>query len=601
MWLDKYSIRNLELFPRSENHEKGASLIEVIDKTHTPMGARLLRQWLVMPLRDRIAIEERHNVVSSLLEQWELVGKLRKMLSQVGDMERIVSRAAAGRISPREVAQLRTGLNQASRIKNLTAQIPSADPVHSLASGLDDCAALADKLQQMIVSSPAVQPGKGNVIAPGVDPQLDELRHILSHNKEYLQQMQQEAAGQTGISSLKIGFNNVFGYYIEVRNTHKDKVPGSWIRKQTLVSAERYITEELKSYEEKILGAEEKIAQLEQDLFNRVVDAIRASIPPIQQNARILARLDCLLGFAILAREQKYARPRMQDDDVIDIRQGRHPVLETLMPPGEAYVPNDVYLDTGQQQIIILTGPNMAGKSALLRQTGLIMLLAQIGSYVPAKEASLGIIDKLFTRVGASDNIARRESTFMVEMLESAAILNNVTDRSLVLFDEIGRGTSTYDGISIAWAIVEYLHEKAGARARTLFATHYHELNQMAEQYPRVKNFHIAVKERGQKVLFLRKMISGGVEHSFGIHVATMAGMPRRVILTAQEVLKIMEAGKERPPSPERPRQLSFFQLEDPLLQALKRDIESIDINRLTPLEAFDALRELKRKIGQKE
>ena len=601
MWLDKYSIRNLELFPRSENQEKGASLIEVIDKTHTPMGARLLRQWLVMPLRDRTAIEERHNVVSSLLEQWELVGKLRKMLSQTGDMERIVSRAAAGRISPREVAQLRTGLNQVSRIKNLTAQIPSSDPVHNLAAGLDHCTELADKLLQMIVPSPAVQPGKGNIIAPGVDPQLDELRHILSHNKEYLQQMQQQAAAQTGISSLKIAFNNVFGYYIEVRNTHKEKVPPSWIRKQTLVSAERYITEELKSYEEKIFGAEEKIAQLEQDLFNQVVDAIRATIPPIQQNARILARLDCLLGFAVLAREQKYTRPRMQDDDVIDIRQGRHPVLETLMPPGEAYIPNDVYLDTGRQQIIILTGPNMAGKSALLRQTGLIMLLAQIGSYVPAKEASLGIIDKLFTRVGASDNIARRESTFMVEMLESAAILNNVTDRSLVLFDEIGRGTSTYDGISIAWAIVEYLHEKAGARARTLFATHYHELNQMAEQYPRVKNFHIAVKERGQKVLFLRKMISGGVEHSFGIHVATMAGMPRRVILTAQEVLKVMEAGKEQPPSPERPRQLSFFQLEDPLLQALKRDIESIDINRLTPLEAFDALRELKRKIGQKE
>jgi DNA mismatch repair protein MutS len=601
MWLDKYSIRNLELFPRPENNQKGASLIEVIDKTNTPMGARLLRQWLVMPLRDRTAIEERHNVVSSLLEQWELAGKLRKLLSQVGDMERLISRAAAGRINPREAAQLRTGLNQVSRIRKLTAELPQENPVYTLASTLDDCTGLVQTLQQMLVPMPPAQLGKGTVIAPGTDTALDELRHILSHNKEYLQEMQQQAAAQTGITSLKIGFNNVFGYYIEVRNTHKDKVPPSWIRKQTLVSAERYITEDLKSYEEKILGAEEKIAQLEQDLFNQVVDAIRATIPPIQENARILARLDCLLGFAILAREQKYERPRMQDDDVIDIRQGRHPVLETLMLPGEAYVPNDVYLDTGQQQIIILTGPNMAGKSALLRQTGLIMLLAQIGSFVPVREATLGIIDKLFTRVGASDNIARRESTFMVEMLESAAILNNVTDRSLVLFDEIGRGTSTYDGISIAWAIVEYLHEKPGASARTLFATHYHELNQMAEQYPRVKNFHIAVKERGQKVLFLRKMISGGVEHSFGIHVATMAGMPRRVILTAQEVLKRMEAGKEQPPSPERPRQLSFFQLEDPLLQALKRDIESIDLNRLTPLEAFDALRELKRKIGQKE
>jgi DNA mismatch repair protein MutS len=460
---------------------------------------------------------------------------------------------------------------------------------------------LVDVMHRTLVSTPPAQLGKSPVIAPGYDPRLDELRHIVSHNKEYLQEMQQKAADETGISSLKISFNNVFGYYIEVRNTHKDKVPPSWIRKQTLVSAERYITEELKSYEEKILGAEEKIALLEQELFAQLVEKVGQYIQPIQENARILSRLDVLLGFAILAREQKYCRPRMQDNDIIDIRQGRHPVLETLMPPGEAYIPNDVYLDNEKQQIIILTGPNMAGKSALLRQTGLIVLLAQIGSYVPAREATLGVIDKLFTRVGASDNMARRESTFMVEMLESAAILNNITGKSLVLFDEIGRGTSTYDGISIAWAIVEYLHEKAGAQAKTLFATHYHELNQMAEQYLRVKNFHIAVKERGQKVLFLRKMISGGVEHSFGIHVAGMAGMPRRVLLTAEEILKRLEAGREQPPSVERPKQLSFFQLEDPLLQALKRDIESLDLNRMTPLEAFDALRELKRKIGQKE
>ncbi len=601
MWLDKYSIRNMELFPRHDNPEKGASLIEVIDKTNTPMGARLLRQWVVMPLRHTVDIRERHNVVEAFLEQWDLTGKLRKMLSQTGDMERLVSRAAAGRLSPREAGQLKTALIQTSKVRQLLAKTEETQAIRKDTDNLDDCTELVEILHRTLVASPPPQLGKSPVIAPGFDSQLDELRHIVSHNKEYLQEMQQKAADATGISSLKISFNNVFGYYIEVRNTHKDKVPASWIRKQTLVSAERYITEELKSYEEKILGAEERIALLEQEIFTRLVDSIRQYIRPIQENARILARLDVLLGFAILAREQKYCRPRMEESDVIDIRQGRHPVLETLMPPGEAYIPNDVYLDNTKQQIIILTGPNMAGKSALLRQTGLIVLLAQIGSYVPAKEATLGIVDKLFTRVGASDNMARRESTFMVEMLESAAILNNITGKSLVLFDEIGRGTSTYDGISIAWAIVEYLHEKAGAQAKTLFATHYHELNQMAEQYARVKNFHIAVKERGQKVLFLRKMISGGVEHSFGIHVAGMAGMPRRVLLTAEEILKRMEAGREQPPSVERPKQLSFFQLEDPLLQALKRDIESLDLNRMTPLEAFDALRELKRKIGQKE
>ena len=601
MWLDKYSIRNMELFPRHDNPEKGASLIEVIDKTNTPMGARLLRQWVVMPLRHTVDIRERHDVVEAFLEQWDLTGKIRKMLSQTGDMERLVSRAAAGRLSPREAGQLKTALIQTSKVRQLLAKTEETQAIRKDTDNLDDCTELVEILHRMLVASPPPQLGKSPVIAPGYDPQLDELRHIVSHNKEYLQEMQQKAAEDTGISSLKISFNNVFGYYIEVRNTHKDKVPPSWIRKQTLVNAERYITEELKSYEEKILGAEERIALLEQEIFMQLVESVRRYIRPIQENARILARLDVLLGFAILAREQKYCRPRMDESDVIDIRQGRHPVLETLMPPGEAYIPNDVYLDNEKQQIIILTGPNMAGKSALLRQTGLIVLLAQIGSYVPAREAALGIVDKLFTRVGASDNMARRESTFMVEMLESAAIMNNITGKSLVLFDEIGRGTSTYDGISIAWAIVEYLHEKAGAQAKTLFATHYHELNQMAEQYTRVKNFHIAVKERGQKVLFLRKMISGGVEHSFGIHVAGMAGMPRRVLLTAEEILKRMEAGREQPPSIERPKQLSFFQLEDPLLQALKRDIESLDLNRMTPLEAFDALRELKRKIGQKE
>jgi DNA mismatch repair protein MutS len=601
MWLDKYSIRNLELFPRRENQQTGASLLEVLDKTQSPMGARLLRRWLVMPLRDKAAIEKRQDVVAAFIEHAKPAEKIQKLLAQAGDMERMVSRASAGKINPRETAQLGYGLERAGEIKKHVLQIPQLEVVMPQVTALDGCSELVATIRTTLAQDPPAQPGKGKIVADGFDAQLDELRYIVSHNKEYLQEMQHKAAQETGITSLKIGFNNVFGYYIEVRNTHKDKVPPSWIRKQTLVSAERYITEELKLYEEKILGAEERIAQLELDIFNRLVHTIHGWVRPIQENARILAELDCLLSFATLAQKNKYVRPVMQDSDVLDIRQGRHPVLETLMSPGEKYVPNNVYLDNSTQQIIILTGPNMAGKSALLRQTGLIVLMAQIGSYVPAEEATLGIIDKLFTRVGASDNIARRESTFMVEMLESAAILNNVTDNSLVLFDEIGRGTSTYDGISIAWAIVEYIHEKPGARAKTLFATHYHELNQMAEQYPRVKNFHIAVKERGQKVLFLHKMITGGVQHSFGIHVAGMAGMPRRVILTAQEILKNMEAEKEQPPTPERPRQLSFFQLEDPLLQALKRDIELLDLNGITPLEAFDALRELKRKIGQKE
>jgi DNA mismatch repair protein MutS len=628
LWLDKYTVRNLELFPRPENPLKGASLIEVIDKTQTPMGARLLRQWMVMPLRNKAAIEQRHDGVALFVEHYKQAQKLQKILARVGDMERLVSRAAAGRINPREAALLGYALEQTAQARQLLEQMlviqaqafagqglsnnrlrVAAEETPASANKtvlpqvavLDPCPELVDTLHKTLVEAPPAQMGKGQVVADGFDPQLDELRYMVAHNKEYLQELQQRTALETGITSLKIGFNNVFGYYIEVRNTHKDKVPPEWIRKQTLVSAERYITEELKVYEEKILGAEERIAQLEQEIFGKLVAYIHTYVRSIQENARMLAQIDCLLGFAALAVSNKYVRPQMDESDVLDIRQGRHPVLETLMPPGESYVPNSVYLDNSTQQIIVLTGPNMAGKSALLRQTGLTVLLAQMGSYVPAQEASLGMVDKLFTRAGAGDDMARRESTFMVEMLESAAILNNVTDKSLVLFDEIGRGTSTYDGISIAWAIVEYLHEKPGSRAKTLFATHYHELNQMAEQYSRIKNFHIAVKERGQKVLFLHKMITGGIQHSFGIHVAGMAGMPRRVILTAQDVLKDLEREKERPPSIERPKQLSFFQLEDPLLQALKRDIESIDVNNITPLEAFDALREMKRKIGQKE
>lgn len=609
MWLDKYSIRNLELFPVAGG-EKGASLIEVIDQTATPMGARLLRRWMVMPLCEIAPLQERQNAVAAFYKDTSLSHKMKGLLGQVGDIERMASRAASGRISPREAGQLCQGLKQIALIRSLPGvagldpdvEAPSeeASPIATLINQLVSCTALTDLLGKALAPDLPSTWGKGPVIAQGWNQELDSLRFLVTHSKEYLQDLQLRAAQETGISSLKISFNNVFGYYLEVRNTYKDKVPANWIRKQTLVSAERYITQELKEYEEKILGAQERIDAIEQAEFSKLVAQIQQATRVILQNAQILAQLDCLLGFALLAHQRHYVRPVLNTSDSLSITQGRHPVLETLMLPGQQYVPNDVFLDNEQQQIIILTGPNMAGKSALLRQTGLIVLLAQMGSFVPAQEATLGIVDKLFTRVGASDNMARGESTFMVEMLESAAILNNVTDRSLVLFDEIGRGTSTYDGISIAWAIVEYLHEKYGAKAKTLFATHYHELNQMAERYNRVKNFHIAVREKGQKVLFLRKMISGGVEHSFGIHVAAMAGMPKRVLLTAEETLKQLEADKQVPPSVEHPKQLSFFQLEDPLLQALKRDIETIDINNMTPLEAFDALRELKRKIGQK-
>lgn len=593
MWLDKYSIHNLELFPVRDKTEKGASLIEVIDKTCTPMGARLLRQWMVMPLRDIAAIEDRYRVIDVFLQNRNLLAKYREILPLIGDLERIISRAAVGRLTPKEAEQLKYGLINTVKIKQCAGALGE--------ESLLECQELINLLDKTLAESPPTLVSKGDVIKTGCNAQLDDLRNIVSHSKEYLQHLQQDAARETGISSLKISYNNVFGYYIEVRNTHKEKVPATWIRKQTLVSAERYITEELKEYEEKILGAEEKILFIEQEEFAKILEAIRSQIREIQHNAAVIARLDCLASLATLAKENHYCRPVLSTDGIIDIKKGRHPVLETLMPPGETYIPNDVFLDNTQQQIIILTGPNMAGKSALLRQTGLIVLLAQMGSYVPANAAKIGIVDKLFTRVGASDNISRGESTFMVEMLESAAILNNVTNDSLVLFDEIGRGTSTYDGISIAWAIVEYLHQKTGACAKTLFATHYHELNRMTDQYPRVKNFHIAVKETGQQVLFLRKMVSGGVAHSFGIHVAAMAGMPQRVLHTAQDVLKRLEAEKEIPPSTEHPKQLSFFQLDDPLLQALKVDIETIDINKITPLEAFDALRELKRKIGCKE
>lgn len=603
MWLDRYSIRNLELYPKQDGFDKGASLLEVADKTMTPMGARLLRRWMAMPLSHLDMILERQQVVTDFVTHPTMAQEMQTLLAGVGDIERIASRAATGRLTPREAEQLKTGLRQIEAILLLLQAQPETSPalVYAQKGSLTECKTLTTYLERTLAPEPPSSVAKGNVIAPGYNDTLDQLRYIVAHSKESLQQMQQNAAEETGISSLKISFNNVFGYYIEVRNTHKDKVPPTWIRKQTLVSAERYITEELKAYEEQIMGAEERILAIEQEEFAKIIDEIRLSIAAIQRNANTLAGIDCLCGFAVLAKENKYCCPVLNQGTVLDIRQGRHPVLETLMPVGESYVPNDVFLDNESQQIIILTGPNMAGKSALLRQTGLIVLLAQMGSYVPAQEATIGLVDKLFTRVGASDNIARRESTFMVEMLESAAILNNVTDRSLVLFDEIGRGTSTYDGISIAWAIVEYLHQNAGSKAKTLFATHYHELNQMADQFPRIKNFHIAVKERGQKVIFLRKMISGGVEHSFGIHVARMAGMPLRVLITAEDVLKRLEAEKTPTPSLEHPKQLSFFQLDDPLLEALRRDIEVIDLNKLTPLDAFDTIRELKRKLGLKQ
>lgn len=607
--LDKFTVRSLELI--ASMNEGGTSLLDVIDHTISPMGARLLKRWLVFPLKDVKPINERLDVVEYFFREPDFKDFIEEQLHRIGDLERIVSKAAVGRISPREVVQLKVALQAIEPIKNACLNADN-ESLRRIGEQLNLCASIRDRITKEIKNDPPLLINKGGVIAEGVSDELDELRRIAYSGKDYLLQIQQRESEMTGIPSLKIAYNNVFGYYIEVRNAHKDKVPAEWIRKQTLVNAERYITQELKEYEEKILGAEEKILVLETRLYNDLVLALSDFIPAIQINATQIARLDCLLSFANVARTNKYIRPVVADDDVMDIRQGRHPVIEKQLPLGERYIANDVYLDTEEQQIIIITGPNMAGKSALLRQTALITLLAQVGCFVPAESAHIGLVDKIFTRVGASDNISVGESTFMVEMNEAADILNNLSPRSLVLFDELGRGTSTYDGISIAWAIVEHIHEHKKARARTLFATHYHELNDMEEQFSRIKNYNVSVKEVDNKVIFLRKLERGGSEHSFGIHVAKMAGMPKTIVKRADEILRQLEAenrqegissGHKAAPSKQQAGngvQLSFFQLDDPVLCQIRDEILNLDVNNLTPLEALNKLNDIKRIVRGK-
>lgn len=606
VWLDRFTIRNLELF--YPLHEGGKSLINVIDKTISPMGSRLLKRWIALPLKDIEPIKERLDVVELFMKNPETKENLEEHLRQVGDLERLISKVAVGRINPREMVQVMNALNAVGPIKQLCANTENS-ALNRFAEQLNTCDKIRERIQKEIVADPPTAVNRGKVIAEGVSVELDELRKIAYSGKDYLAQIQKRESEKHGISSLKIGFNNVFGYYIEVRNTHKDKVPAEWIRKQTLVNAERYITEELKEYETKILGAEEKIQDLETRLFGELVFALSEYISAIQVNSNILAKIDCLLSYASCATQFKYFRPEVNEDKNIDIKNGRHPVIEQQLPIGESYIANDVKLDQEEQQIIIITGPNMAGKSALLRQTALIVLLAQMGSFVPAEVAKIGFVDKIFTRVGASDNISLGESTFMVEMNEAASILNNVSDRSLILFDELGRGTSTYDGISIAWSIVEHLHEHALAKAKTLFATHYHELNEMEGAFPRVKNFNVSIKEVGNKVVFLRKLVRGGSNHSFGIHVAGMAGMPKSVIKRAEQILKKLEGGKEKE-SLAKPleeigenregMQLSFFQLDDPVLKQIRDEIAGLDVNNLTPIEALNKLNEIKKLTGLK-
>ena len=605
--LDKFTIRSLELL--GSMHDGGSSLLSVIDRTQTAMGARLLKRWMVFPLKDKKPVEERLDVVEYYFREPEFRDIVEEHLQMIGDLERILAKVAAGRVSPREMVQLKLALQAVEPIK--IACESSANPVlNKVGEQLDCCAEIRDRIANEIVPEPPLLLNKGGVIAAGVDARLDELREIAYNGKDYLLQLQQRESERTGIPSLKISFNNVFGYYIEVRNTYKDKVPAEWIRKQTLVNAERYITQELKEYEEKILGAEEKILSLETQIYNNLVADLAAYIPSIQVDASHLARLDVLLSFANVSSACKYVRPVINEDDVLDIRQGRHPVIERQMPVGESYVPNDLYLDSDRQQIIIVTGPNMAGKSALLRQTALITLLAQIGCFVPADSATIGLVDKIFTRVGASDNISAGESTFMVEMSEAANILNNLSAHSLVLFDELGRGTSTYDGMSIAWAIVEYIHEFAKGRARTLFATHYHELNEMEKSFPRIKNFNVSVREIDGKVIFLRKLMPGGSEHSFGIHVAKLAGMPKSIVKRSEQILQKLEASNNRGELKGAPTaeiadsregvQLNFFQLDDPVLSQVRDEILGIDVNNLTPLEALNKLNDIKRIVKGK-
>ena len=608
--LDRFTIRSLELLRPMQ--DDGSALLDVIDKTVTPMGARLLRRWVVFPLRDAKAVGSRLDIVESFFRDPVFRETVDAQFRRVGDLERIISKAAAARVSPREVVQLRTALQALGPVK--AACLESADEsLRRIGENISLCESLRDRIGREVNDDSPQLVSKGGVIRPGVSAELDELRAISTGGKEYLLKIQQREMEATGIASLKIGYNNVFGYYLEVRNTFKDKVPADWVRKQTLAQAERYITQELKEYEEKILGAEDKILALEARLFADLVAAMQEYIPAIQADAALIAKLDCLLGFAKAAEQHRYVRPVIEPDDIVlDIHQGRHPVIETQLPVGESYVPNDVYLDDRRQQIMIITGPNMAGKSALLRQTALITLMAQIGCYVPAESARIGLVDKIFTRVGASDNISLGESTFMVEMTEAANILNNVTPRSLVLFDELGRGTSTYDGISIAWAIVEYLHEHPKAAARTLFATHYHELNEMEKNFARIKNYNVSVREVDGKVIFLRKLERGGSEHSFGIHVAQIAGMPKSIVRRAEAILKQLEAdnaqvGAVGKPSAEKLNQgregmqLSFFQLDDPVLCQVRDEILGLDINNLTPVEALNKLNDIKKIVTGKE
>lgn len=604
VWLDQFTIRNLELY--GTIHSEGKTLADIIDRTITPMGARLLKRWIAFPLKDVKPIRERLDVVESFFREPNLKEEFIRLLSVIGDLERIISKVAVARVSPREMVQLKVALESIVPIKN--ACLSSENSVlKRIGEQLNPCSSIKERIEKTIYNDPPNLINRGGVIAEGVDAELDELRKIAFSGKNYLLQLQQRESDATGIPSLKISYNNVFGYYIEVRNTHKDKVPESWIRKQTLTNAERYITQELKEYEEKILGAEEKILSIEARIYNELVLEVSEYIPAIQLNSNLIAQLDTLISFSRVSEENHYVRPDVNDSEIIDIKQGRHPVIEKQLPVGEKYIANDLYLDSNSQQVIMITGPNMAGKSALLRQTALIVLMAQIGCFVPADAASVGVVDKIFTRVGASDNISMGESTFMVEMNEAAGIINNLSHRSLVLFDELGRGTSTYDGISIAWAIVEYIHEHPKARAKTLFATHYHELNEMERLFSRIKNYNVSVKESNGKVIFMRKLVKGGSEHSFGIHVAKLAGLPMNVVDRANEILADLEKGSSKG-NVSKPSvkggdskndgvQLSFFQLDDPVLSQIRDEIVNIDVNNLTPVEALNKLNEIKRII----
>ena len=605
MWLDRFTVRNLELLSSSNDNAK--TLADILDETQTAMGGRMLKRWMVLPLKNKAPIERRLSVVSFLKTEQELSFELSQRLKNIGDLERLISKVAVGKVNPKEVAHLKRTLSEIPKIKTLLEREKHPSALTQMLNKLDGCASLVNLIGKTLTEEPSGQFGKGEVIHSGWNKELDELREIAYHGKDFLSEMQKRESERTGIPSLKIAFNNVFGYYIEVRNAHKDKVPEEWIRKQTLVNAERYITEELKIYEQKILGAEEKILALEQRLFQELILEMAAYISPIQTNAQILGRIDCLLSFAMVAEKYNYCKPEINEGTALKITKGRHPVIEQSMSLGEPYVSNDLILEPDTQQIMMITGPNMSGKSALLRQTALIVLMAQMGCFVPAEAAAIGVVDKVFTRVGASDNISSGESTFMVEMNETASILNNLSPRSLILLDEIGRGTSTYDGISIAWAIAEYLHESKKAKCKTLFATHYHELNEMTHKFKRIKNFNVAVKEVGKKILFIRKLTKGGSEHSFGIHVAKMAGMPTSVLRRSEQMLEELESrhsdgrkkGKEDIKSAlNDSMQLSFFQLNDPVLEQIHEELKNVDINGLTPMDALLKLNEIKKLIG---